>query len=165
MSKYVYTSSNEHYGLMYKAEHHQLNQDAGMVRYWLSDIHHIKQCYHRHVSDKSIKLPPDIILRSLGNSSRCCTDPVDYFYGVLGIFRFNIPRMKDPNAVWQSFLCKIQDYLHPGRKRDTPTYKTTEISYRAHQVDLLKVRNMADVYRDFLLTESTYLKMYLAHGK
>lgn len=152
---------------MYKAEYHQLDRDATIVSEWLRDIRHIKQCYREYLRYKLPydTLPPYIILRSLGNSFRCCKDPVDYVYGVLGVFRFNIPRMKDPKAVWQSFLRKFEDELHPIWKRcDTPTYRTIEISYRAHQVDLLKVRNMADVYRDFLLVQSNYWKKYFAHG-
>lgn len=75
-------------------------------------------------------------------------DPVDYVYGMLGIFQIKMPRLKDPNAVWKLFLSKFQDHVNENWSQSLPI--TKGISRRARRVDLLKVENMADVYKDFL---------------
>ncbi|CDH48374.1 predicted protein [Lichtheimia corymbifera JMRC:FSU:9682] len=88
------------------------------------------------------------LLWTLGNSPRRCMDPVDYVYGVLGIFHFKIPRMDDPDAVWKLFLSEMDKFLD---SLETPF----RISDRAYQVDLRKAQDMADVYRD--LTNHNFL--------
>lgn len=44
------------------------------------------------------------VFHALAQSPRQCMDPVDYVYGVLGIFQLDILRKTDPNEVWQLFL-------------------------------------------------------------
>ncbi|KAI7875679.1 hypothetical protein K492DRAFT_173153 [Lichtheimia hyalospora FSU 10163] len=91
------------------------------------------------------------LMRTLGDSARCCMNPVDYVYGVLGMLQIKIPRMKDPNAVWQSFLCEFENYIDGGIKEEMFDCKhITGISDRARQVNLQKVDCMGDVYEDFL---------------
>ncbi|CDS12575.1 hypothetical protein LRAMOSA04769 [Lichtheimia ramosa] len=137
-------------------EYHQLIQDAKRVKEWLDHIIKAKLLYNGLVSNRCIFLSPVSVLVSLIQSTRQCMDPVDYVYGVIGIFQIKMPRMKDPNAVWQLFLSKLQDSLNRSDRRDCPGY-TIRISDRAHQVDLLKVENMADVYEDFLAFEKNRL--------
>ena len=92
-------------------------------------------------------------------------DPVDYVYGVLGLFQFKIPRMTDPHAVWQIFLSELKSYLEdinnetfPVAKMDANTAyhtykeKITGIDDRAQQVNLLTAQSMTDVYQDLITT-------------
>lgn len=91
------------------------------------------------------------LIHSLGLSTRRCLDPIDYVYGVLGIFRIKIPRMTDPHAVWQSFLSELDNYMKDIKdKRFANGSRITGISDRAHQIRLLEAKSMADVYRDLL---------------
>ena len=69
-------------------------------------------------------------------------NPVDYVYGVLGMLRIKIPRMKDPNAVWQTFLRELYSY----------NFGNFEVSNRVRQVNLQEVEHMGDVYKDFFIT-------------
>ncbi|KAI7881122.1 hypothetical protein K492DRAFT_207076 [Lichtheimia hyalospora FSU 10163] len=94
------------------------------------------------------------LINALGHSTRCCMDPVDYVYGVLGMLQIKIPRMKDPDAVWQSFLCEFENYIYSyiKEKEYHRFYKITGISDRAYQVNLLEVEHMGDVYKNFLTT-------------
>ncbi|KAI7873427.1 hypothetical protein K492DRAFT_212062 [Lichtheimia hyalospora FSU 10163] len=94
------------------------------------------------------------LMDTLGDSTRRCMDPVDYVYGVLGMLQIKIPRMKDPEAVWKSFLCEFENYIDDDIKNKEcfPYMQITGISDRAHKVSLLKVEHMGDVYKDFLTT-------------
>ena len=87
-------------------------------------------------------------------------DPVDYVYGILGLFQLKIPRMTDPNAVWKRFLLELQGYLSDIKNEsfttrdlqgsiyvNSPPKKILGIDERALQVNLLTARNMADVYK------------------
>ncbi|KAJ8652885.1 hypothetical protein O0I10_011485 [Lichtheimia ornata] len=91
---------------------------------------------------------------SFKQSSRQCMEPVDYVYGILGILRLDIPRMNDHHQVWKLFLSKLDTLMI-----DLNCTKW-KISNDAHQVDLLAVENMADVYKDLLtLSDSEKLRM------
>ncbi|KAI7878412.1 hypothetical protein K492DRAFT_196881 [Lichtheimia hyalospora FSU 10163] len=92
----------------------------------------------------------------LGQSSRQCMDPVDYVYGVLGLLRIRIPRMTYPKAVWQLFLYELEPVLNELLLNQFTTSKggvvqLVGINEDAYQIDLLDARNMADVYRNFLI--------------
>ncbi|KAI7875692.1 hypothetical protein K492DRAFT_182421 [Lichtheimia hyalospora FSU 10163] len=92
-----------------------------------------------------------VLMRTLGNSTRRCMNPVDYVYGVLGMLQIKIPRMKDPNAVWQYFLREFENYIDGDIKRQFYILREIAvISYRAYQVNLQEVEHMGDVYKDFL---------------
>ncbi|CDH58126.1 predicted protein [Lichtheimia corymbifera JMRC:FSU:9682] len=92
------------------------------------------------------------------DSQRRCYDPVDYVYGVLGIFQFKIPRMTDPNAVWRRFLIELDHYMETtGIKNESfggAGGRITGFCDHAYHVDLRKAKKMADVYR-YLLEAST----------
>ncbi|CDS10621.1 hypothetical protein LRAMOSA11107 [Lichtheimia ramosa] len=91
------------------------------------------------------------LVTSLGLSSRRCMDPVDYVYGVLGIFQFKIPRMENPNHVWQRFVIELDNYMVANAIKNPPTgWRITGVTERAYKVDLRKAKHMADVYNDLL---------------
>lgn len=72
-------------------------------------------------------------------------DPVDYVYGMFGICPLDIPRMADPNAVWQLFLSKLENLL-----ANDNIQSTMKISDRARHFDLATAQNMADAYHGLL---------------
>ncbi|KAJ8652564.1 hypothetical protein O0I10_011769 [Lichtheimia ornata] len=95
---------------------------------------------------------------ALETSSRRCMDPVDYVYGLLGMFQIKIPRLSDPNEVWQTFLSELDDYMEDMKNEqvlseDNNKGKLVGINDDAKQVDLRKARNMADVYKDIIYLE------------
>lgn len=100
-----------------------------------------------------------MLVEAFSVSTRRCTDPVDYVYGVLGIFQFKIPRKTDPHEVWQLSLHELEDYLKDMENDyvKVPWFnndRITGISDQARQVDLLKAEKMADVYTGLLARES-----------
>lgn len=87
-------------------------------------------------------------------------DPVDYVYGLLGIFQIRIPRMSDPSEVWRTFLFEMDNYMEDMKNEevlsvDNEKGKLVGIKDDAKQVDLRKARQIADVYKDFM-----YLEIY-----
>ena len=78
-------------------------------------------------------------------------DPVDYVYGVLGMFQFKIPRMTDPNTVWKLFLSELDVYMEDFKNKKFSWGRITGISDSAYQIDVLKARNMADLFKDLLV--------------
>lgn len=87
-------------------------------------------------------------------------DPVDYVYGLLGIFQIRIPRMSDPNEVWMTFLFEMDNYMEDMKNEevlsvDNEKGKLVGIKDDAKQVDLRKARQIADVYKNFM-----YLEIY-----
>ncbi|KAI7873726.1 hypothetical protein K492DRAFT_200503 [Lichtheimia hyalospora FSU 10163] len=101
------------------------------------------------------------LLRAFATSKRQCMDPVDYVYGVLGLFQFNIPRMTDPNQVWQCFLTELENYLAARveicdsiEKSLLPVFTDDD---QAHRYDLTTANDLGDVFRS--LTYS-YCKSY-----
>lgn len=100
------------------------------------------------------------LIMSLSVSRRRCMDPVDYVYGVLGMFQIKIPRMSDPAAVWQRFLSELQQYMEPMKNdrivMDGAMYKIGTLDDRTCPNDLQKAKNMSYVYRKLyhLITEN-----------
>lgn len=98
------------------------------------------------------KSPSNIffLICSLSASHRRCMDPVDYVYGVLGMFQFQIPRMSDPNAVWQRFLSELKKYIEAMEddkfEFKNKRYKITASDSSAYQKDLREAEYMSDVY-------------------
>lgn len=88
------------------------------------------------------------LLASLSESPRRCMDPVDYVYGVLGIFQIKIPRMSDPDTVWQLFLSELENYMKDlqHNPKGIPV-----INDHAFQINLRKAKNMADIYKDLVV--------------
>ncbi|KAJ8652020.1 hypothetical protein O0I10_012364 [Lichtheimia ornata] len=91
------------------------------------------------------------LLWTWGNCPRRCMDPVDYVYGVLGIFQFEIPRMDNPDAVWKLFLSKMDKLVDELLGSFPGDPRRIRISDRAYQLDLRKAKDMADVYKNLLL--------------
>lgn len=92
------------------------------------------------------------LIMSWSESSRRSYFPEDYVYGVLGVFQINIPRMRDPNAVWQHFLYELDNYMETTDiKNETFLGKRIiGLSDRAYEFDLRKARDMVDVYQHLL---------------
>ena len=88
-------------------------------------------------------------------------NPADYVYGVLGMLKIKIPRMEDPDAVWQSFLREFENYIDDGITDEFRVSRITGISGRAHQVNLQEVDHMGDIYKDFF----TIVKIDTAFNK
>lgn len=121
---------------------------------WIREITFARKSNKQRVG---VKVPREFynLIDALGKSQRHCYDPVDYVYGVLGMFQINIERMSDPVQVWRRFLLELDTYMdRNGFKVEETFYSKRSnyyrISYRALQVDLLKVGNMTDVYKDLL---------------
>ncbi|KAI7878254.1 hypothetical protein K492DRAFT_180001 [Lichtheimia hyalospora FSU 10163] len=119
---------------------------------WLDEISHARRANTHRTGGKNAQ-EFCYLIASWGYSPRRCMNPVDYVYGVLGVFQFKIPRMTDPNAVWQRFLSEMDNYLEMAGMSNNTLYGR-KICDRAYQIDLRKARNMADVYGDDFL-EST----------
>ncbi|KAI7878253.1 hypothetical protein K492DRAFT_196988 [Lichtheimia hyalospora FSU 10163] len=119
---------------------------------WLDEIFHSRRSNKLRIEKKSAE-KFCYLIASLGGSPRRCMDPVDYVYGVLGIFQFKIPRMTDPNAVWQCFLSELDNYMEMSGIKNDKIYGTT-ISDRAYRIDLRKATDMTDVYKDYLLNRT-----------
>lgn len=93
------------------------------------------------------------LIEALANCRRACMNPVDYVYGVLGMFQISMPRMSDPVRVWRLFLSKLDSYMDMYGLRSMATFDYVlymTISDGAHQLDLEKAENTADVYRHLL---------------
>ena len=95
------------------------------------------------------------LIAILGSSNRQCMDPVDYVYGVLGIFQFKIPRGIDRHQVWPRFLSQfenlVHDLMHKLPSSADDYHFSLKISDHAHGIDLLGARSMADVYHGLLI--------------
>lgn len=126
--------------------------NAMTLHAWLSEMFQARKS-NDHRTGKKTAQEFSYLVRSFGDSPRRCMDPADYVYGVLGVFQFKIPRMNDPNAVWQYFLSELEKYLETtGMKNDKFSGKRiTGISDNAYRTDLWKAKDMADVYKDDLL--------------
>lgn len=116
--------------------------------------------FNKHRTEKKSPSRFLFLIRSLALSDRRCVDPVDYVYGVLGMFQLKIPRMNDPNAVWQRFLSELEKYVedmkndkfeHDGRK-----YKISAAHDRAYRIDLREAENMSDVYGELRMYDYVY---------
>ncbi|CDS10608.1 hypothetical protein LRAMOSA11094 [Lichtheimia ramosa] len=124
-------------------------QAGSELRRWFQEIRFANEYLER--SKDRVEVDFFYLIRTLGNSTRRCMDPADYVYGVLGIFQIKIPRMSDPSAVWQLFLSKFDDYMVKMKNKQVGLEGTiTGISERARQVNLLKAKDMRDVYANLL---------------
>ncbi|KAI7875164.1 hypothetical protein K492DRAFT_173695 [Lichtheimia hyalospora FSU 10163] len=123
------------------------------VYVWLTTVSLARSFTKKRIEKGTYSL--SFLMYALGKSTRRCMNPVDYVYGILGMLQIKIPRMEDPSAVWQSFLCEFENYINGDIKEevDSPFRNITGISDRAHQVNLQEVQHMSDVYKDFLTTE------------
>ncbi|KAI7887300.1 hypothetical protein K492DRAFT_189235 [Lichtheimia hyalospora FSU 10163] len=88
--------------------------------------------------------------RDLCPSWICCTNPVDYVYGVLGMLNMKIPRMTDPEAVWQRFLSELDSCMDMEDIKSEVIYlpgsfsgKIVGIKESAYEIDLQKVEFIA----------------------
>lgn len=124
------------------------------TRNWYQETHYARVYNKNRIQGETNGYDLSRILLTLGTCTRRCMDPVDYVYGVLGIFQFEIPRMDDPDAVWKLFLSKIDIWWGPSRRKNSRF--SFIITNRAYQVDLRKAKDMADVYKNsFKLTLKT----------
>lgn len=105
-------------------------------------------------TEGEVNTPMDLLelFESFAVSPRLCMDPVDYVYGVLGIFQFDIPRINDPDQVWQLFLTELENYLaDPKRVKISDAYERALASVftgdQARQCNLLSATNMGQVYQ------------------
>ncbi|KAJ8655970.1 hypothetical protein O0I10_008410 [Lichtheimia ornata] len=127
---------------------------------WIREIAFARKSNKQRVG---VKVPREFynIIDALGKSQRHCYDPVDYVYGVLGMFEINIERMSDPVQVWRRFVSELDNYMEKNGFKieetfDSMSSNSYKISYRALQVNLLEVKNMTDVYKDLLEMSSTF---------
>ncbi|KAJ8652565.1 hypothetical protein O0I10_011770 [Lichtheimia ornata] len=128
-------------------------EERNLLR-WFFDINQARTFNEHHTIEKKAEKFMLLIL-SFSQSTRHCMDPVDYVYGLLGIFQVKIPRLSDPNEVWNIFLSEIDKYMEDIKNVEFPlvdseTARITGVTDRACQVDLRNAKNMADVYDDFL---------------
>ena len=78
---------------------------------WMREISETRAFNKNDAKKKNHAYRFYFLLLSLGESTRRCMDPADYVYGVLGMLNIKIPRMTDPEAVWQSFLSELDNYM------------------------------------------------------
>lgn len=85
-------------------------------------------------------------------------DPVDYVYGVLGMLQLKIPRMSDPNAVWQRLMSELEKYIEAMEDNQIEVNgvhcKVIGFDDRAYLVDLREAVAMSDVYDKLKFVES-----------
>lgn len=126
--------------LIYQSEHVSL-QKITRIYQCIHEMSYARTFSKEHMEAiDSIKFK--ILIRKLGQSTRQCMDPADYVYGVLGLLKIKIPRMTDPNAVWQRFLSELD--------KMKALYPRGKINRRAYSFDLQKANNMRNVYFDLL---------------
>ncbi|CDS10429.1 hypothetical protein LRAMOSA03105 [Lichtheimia ramosa] len=75
-------------------------------------------------------------------SSRRCTKPEDYVYGVLGVFQFELPRGIKHNELWQLFISKVENA--------SKHCQWIQVSPHAREFDLLTAQDMAHVFQALL---------------
>lgn len=106
---------------------------------WYTDTRMARLYGKERIQFESVENFATLLVSTMTHSPRRCMDPVDYVYGVLGLFQIEIPRMDDPVAVWKLFLSEMDKLL---------SHETSlRISYRAYEVDLRKVPDTSFVYR------------------
>lgn len=108
-----------------------------------SPIMEIQSCLHHRSQIQDQRIPRRIsTIRYLTTSSRKCMKPEDYVYGVLGVFRFKLPRGIEPNKLWQLFVSRVE-----------AIEVASLVNANAREFDLLTARDMADVYQALLGNE------------
>ncbi|KAI7878003.1 hypothetical protein K492DRAFT_197215 [Lichtheimia hyalospora FSU 10163] len=128
---------------------------------WMEEISQAR-LFNKQDFKKNHALQFDTFLFTLRRSPRRCMDPVDYVYGVLGMFNIRIPRMTDPEAVWQCFLSELDKYMDMADIKNEifhlsgGSYKITGIHESAYKIDLQEVKCMGDVYCCILKRKIAY---------
>ncbi|KAI7884210.1 hypothetical protein K492DRAFT_204891 [Lichtheimia hyalospora FSU 10163] len=107
-----------------------------------------RSCHEKFISGDNPTEWLVFLLCRLRKSSRRCMVPIDYVYGVLGVFQFSIPRMADTNAIWENFLSEIDNLL----TSDDYMVQSTPIRVTSHarQLDLKAANNLGDMYYNLL---------------
>ncbi|CDS11011.1 hypothetical protein LRAMOSA03275 [Lichtheimia ramosa] len=110
----------------------------------------IKSCLRQRSELQDQYSPhPITTIDYLTSSSRKCMKPEDYVYGVLGVFRFNLPRGIEPNKLWELFVSRVE-----------AIEVTSLVSANAREFDLLTARDMADVYQALLKSHDQVYTQY-----
>lgn len=84
-------------------------------------------------------------LYKFAESTRTCTDPVDFVYGVIGLLDIGLPRMNNANEVWRAFQRKFRDMR--VQQLDLHFYA---ICKSAAPFDLSQADSMKTVYSSFI---------------
>ncbi|KAI7873727.1 hypothetical protein K492DRAFT_200504 [Lichtheimia hyalospora FSU 10163] len=124
--------------------------------------------YRDHVTNCTVNTTPSsfrMLFEAFAQSPRQCMNPVDYVYGVLGIFQLDIPRKTDPNEVWQLFLSELRKLLtDPKRVKIRNEYDTKMIARisddRLQKCNLLTAKSMGESSYDAsseLILKNAYL--------
>ncbi|KAI7875157.1 hypothetical protein K492DRAFT_211108 [Lichtheimia hyalospora FSU 10163] len=125
---------------------------------WMEEISQAR-AFNKHDVKKNHAFQFYFLLRSLGNSTRRCRDPVDYVYGTLGMLNIKIPRMTEPKAVWQRFLSELDNYMDTADIKNEfirwkgEISKIIRIQESAYEIDLQEVECMGNAYFKLLETE------------
>ncbi|KAI7887166.1 hypothetical protein K492DRAFT_189579 [Lichtheimia hyalospora FSU 10163] len=126
---------------------------------WMIEVAQAR-AFNKHDVKKNYAYQFLILMVSLGESTRCCMDPVDYVYGVLGMLNIKIPRMTEPNAVWQRFMSELDNHMDMANIKNEVLYvtgigyaKIIGIQESAYEIDLQEVESMSDVYDGVLDVE------------
>lgn len=92
-------------------------------------------------------------LSVFANSSRKCYMPEDYVYGVLGLLSLDIPRMQDPQRVWETFIQKLEGLLIELSEDYYQGLSYFSITEKAKTFQLAEAKDMADVYSGLVVME------------
>lgn len=141
-----HTTITEIHWLIYHADNSEERFNAWDMLGWHDQILNARKSNKHRIE---IGSPWEILslFESFSASGRRCMEPVDYVYGVLGIFQFKIPRLKDPNEVWKLFLSELEKYLE--NMEDTQGRRFS-LSPDAYCVKLQEAQDMSDVYQSFI---------------
>ncbi|KAI7875786.1 hypothetical protein K492DRAFT_28055 [Lichtheimia hyalospora FSU 10163] len=93
------------------------------------------------------------VLSVFANSSRRCYMPEDYVYGIIGLLSLDIPRMQDPQLVWEAFLQELESLLIQLSEDESQGLTYFSISKKAKTFQLCDAKDMADVYSGVAVME------------
>ena len=93
------------------------------------------------------------VLSVFANSSRKCYMPEDYVYGIIGLLSLDIPRMQDPQLVWEAFLQELESLLIQLSEDESQGLTYFSISKKAKTFQLCNAKDMADVYSGVVTME------------
>ncbi|KAI7881953.1 hypothetical protein K492DRAFT_176594 [Lichtheimia hyalospora FSU 10163] len=83
-------------------------------------------------------------LHKFAESTRTCTDPVDFVYGVIGLLDIGLPRMDNAHQVWEAFQGKFRDMR--VKQLDLHFYSVC----KSAPFDLSQAKTMRTVYSSFI---------------
>lgn len=83
-------------------------------------------------------------LHKFAESTRTCTDPVDFVYGVIGLLDIGLPRMNNASDVWYAFQRKFKDMR--VQQLDLHYYSVC----KSAPFDLSQASTMKSVYSSFI---------------